>query len=129
MHKTLLLSALLLTGTLAHATESATQQLTGCAAKRQAISTQIEAAKTHGNSNQQARLEKALKEVEQHCNDDSLRAEREAKVVKAEEEVGERERDLHNAHAKGDQDDIAKRQRKLQESREELQQAREALSQ
>lgn len=129
MHRTLLLSTLLLTGALAHAAESATPQLNGCAAKRQTISAQIEIAKSHGNSNQQAGLEKALKKVENHCSDASLRAERAAKVVKAEEQVGEREGDLREALAKGDQDDLTKRQRKLQQAREELQQAREALSQ
>lgn len=129
MHRTLLLSALLLTGTLAYAAESATPQLNGCAAKHQAISVQIEIAKSHGNSSQQAGLEKALKKVENHCNDASLRAERAAKLVKAEEQVGEREVDLREALAKGDQDDLTKRQRKLQQARTELQQAREALSQ
>ena len=44
-----------------------TPQLTGCAAKRQAISTQIEQAKAHGNSAQQAGLEKALGEVTANC--------------------------------------------------------------
>lgn len=129
MHKTLLLSSLLLTATLANAATSESPQLTGCAAKRQAISEQIEAAKSHGNSSQQAGLEKALKEVENHCTDASLRAEREAKMVKAEEEVGEREDDLREALAEGDQNDISRRQRKLEEARTELQQAREALSQ
>lgn len=127
MHRPLLLSALLLTATLAHAGQSTTP-LTGCAAKIQAISAQLEIAKSHGNSNQQAGLEKALKEVENNCNDDDLRAKREAKVSKAEDEVAEREQDLREAQADGDQDDISKRQRKLQESRTELQQAREELN-
>ncbi|MBU0900941.1 MAG: DUF1090 domain-containing protein [Gammaproteobacteria bacterium] len=127
MHRTLLLSALLLTATLAHADQSTTP-LTGCAAKIQAISAQLEIAKSHSNSNQQAGLEKALKEVENNCNDDDLRAKREAKVSKAEDEIAEREQDLREAQADGDQDDISKRQRKLQESRTELQQAREELN-
>jgi len=50
------------------AAEEATP-LTGCAAKRQAISTQIEQAKAHGDSAQQAGLEKALSEVTANCND------------------------------------------------------------
>lgn len=127
MHKTLLLGSLLLAATLATAATTQLSQLTGCAAKRQAISEQIEAAKSHGNSSQQAGLEKALKEVENNCNDASLRAEREAKVVEAEEEVSEREGDLREALADGDQDDISKRQLKLEEARTELQQAREEL--
>ncbi|WP_339080327.1 DUF1090 domain-containing protein [Pseudomonas sp. TMP9] len=129
MHKTLLLSALLLTGTSAYAAEGTTESLTGCAAKRQAIATQLEIAKDQGNSSQQAGLEKALKRVENHCNDGALRAEREAKVSEAEEEVSQREKDLREAQDEGDQDDISKRQHKLQEAHTELQQARDALSQ
>ena len=45
MHKALLLSSLLLAATLATAATTQLTQLTGCAAKRQAISTQIEQAK------------------------------------------------------------------------------------
>jgi hypothetical protein len=127
MHRTLLLSAMLLSSALTYAAENATAPLTGCAAKRQAIAAQLEIAKSHGNSSQQAGLEKALKEVENNCTDADLQAKREAKVVKAEEEVAEREADLREAMAEGDQDDISKRQRKLQESRTELQQAREEL--
>jgi len=58
-------------------------ELTGCAAKRQAISTQIEQAKAHGNTEQQAGLEKALSEVTANCTDASLRKERENKVLDA----------------------------------------------
>ncbi|MGE6792413.1 DUF1090 domain-containing protein [Pseudomonas guineae] len=129
MHKPLLVSALLLTSALAYAAGSATQPLSGCAGKRHAISEQLEIAKSYGNSNQQAGLEKALKAVEEHCNDADLRAEREAKVVKAVEEVDEREMDLREALAEGNQNDISKRQHKLQESRTELQRARDELGQ
>jgi len=38
-------------------------ELTGCAAKKQGIINQIELAKSHGNADQQAGLEKALSEV------------------------------------------------------------------
>ena len=60
--------------------------LTGCAAKRQAISEQIEQARAHGNANQQAGLEKALAEVTEHCTDSALRKEREQKVLDARHE-------------------------------------------
>ncbi|MDX1300107.1 MAG: DUF1090 domain-containing protein [Pseudomonas sp.] len=129
MHKALLVSALLLTSALAYAAGSAMQPLSGCAGKRHAISEQLDIAKSHGNSNQQAGLEKALKAVDDNCNDTDLRAEREAKVVKAIEDVDEREKDLREALADGDQDDINKRQDKLQASRTKLQQARDELGQ
>ncbi|MGE7814237.1 DUF1090 domain-containing protein [Pseudomonas sivasensis] len=110
------------------AAEEATQ-LTGCAAKRQAISTQIEQAKAHGNSDQQAGLEKALSEVTANCTDASLRKERENKVLDAKHDVSRRQADLDKAMKKGDAEKINKRKDKLAESRKELQDAVEELDQ
>lgn len=104
-------------------------QLTGCAAKRQAISTQIEQAKAHGNSAQQAGLEKTLSEVTANCTDASLKKERENKVLDAKHEVSRRQADLDKAMKKGDADKINKRKDKLAESRKELQDAVEELDQ
>lgn len=101
--------------------------LTGCAAKRQAISTQIDQAKAHGNADQQAGLEKALSEVTANCTDASLRKERENKVLDAKHEVSRRQADLDKAMKKGDADKINKRKDKLAESRKELQDAVEEL--
>ncbi|AJZ93918.1 DUF1090 domain-containing protein [Pseudomonas simiae] len=106
-----------------------TPQLTGCAAKRQAISTQIEQAKAHGNSAQQAGLEKALSEVTANCTEASLKKERENKVLDAKHEVSRRQADLDKAMKKGDADKINKRKDKLAESRKELQDAVEELDQ
>ena len=105
------------------------QPLTGCAAKRQAISSQIEQAKAHGNSAQQAGLEKALAEVTAHCTDAGLKKERENKVLDAKHEVSRRQADLDKAMKKGDPDKINKRKEKLAESRKELQDAVEELDQ
>ncbi|WP_028623285.1 DUF1090 domain-containing protein [Pseudomonas sp. Ant30-3] len=101
--------------------------LTGCAAKKQAIVTQIEQAKAHGNTQQQAGLEKALSEVTTHCTDASLKKERENKVLEAKHEVGERQADLDKAMKKGDPERINKRKDKLAESRKELQKALDEL--
>ncbi len=103
--------------------------LTGCAAKRQAISTQIEQAKAHGNSDQQAGLEKALSEVSTNCTDTALKKERENKVLDAKHEVSRRQADLDKAMKKGDSEKINKRKDKLAESRKELQDAVEELDQ
>ena len=103
------------------------QPLTGCAAKRQAIMTQIEQAKTHGNSDQQAGLERALREVTTHCTDASLKKHRENKVLEAKHEVSRRQADLEKAMKKGDSEKINKRKDKLAESRKELQQALDEL--
>ncbi|QHD09534.1 MULTISPECIES: DUF1090 domain-containing protein [Pseudomonas] len=104
-------------------------QLTGCAAKRQAISNQIDQAKAHGNSEQQAGLEKALSEVTANCTDASLRKERENKVLDAKHEVSRRQADLDKAMKKGDADKINKRKDKLAQSRKDLQEAVEELDQ
>lgn len=101
--------------------------LTGCAAKRQAISEQLEQARSQGNSEQQAGLEKALAEVTEHCTDSSLRKEREQKVLEARHEVNQRTKDLDKAMKKGDADKINKRKDKLAESKKELQQALDEL--
>lgn len=102
-------------------------QVTGCAAKRQAISQQIEQAKAHGNSAQQTGLEKALSEVTANCIDASLKKERENKVLDAKHEVSRRQADLDKAMKKGDAEKINKRKDKLAESRKELQEAVEDL--
>ena len=122
--------ALLTTVTLASMPLLAAEEvpeLTGCAAKRQAISAQIEQAKAHGNSVQQAGLEKALSEVTAHCTDASLRKERENKVLDAKHEVSRRQADLDKAMKKGDAEKINKRKDKLAQSRKELQDAVEDL--
>lgn len=105
------------------------QPLTGCAAKRQAISSQIEQAKAYGNRAQQAGLEKALDEVTTHCTDAGLKKERENKVLDAKHEVSRRQADLDKAMKKGDPDKINKRKEKLADSRKELQDAVEELDQ
>jgi len=98
-------------------------ELTGCAAKKQAITLQLEQARAHGNSNQVAGLEKALSEVTAHCTDAGLRKERENKVLEAKHEVSKRQADLDKAMKKGDPEKIDKRKNKLAESRKELQEA------
>ena len=104
-----------------------TPELTGCAAKRQGITNQIELAKSRGNKDQQAGLETALNQVTTHCTDASLRKERENKVLEAKHEVSQRQADLEKAMKKGDAQRINKRKDKLAASRKELQEAVDEL--
>ncbi|MGA4633059.1 DUF1090 domain-containing protein [Pseudomonas solani] len=106
--------------TLAGTAAAADTPLTGCAAKRQAIESRIEQARTHGNDAQVAGLQKALDEVKAHCTDAGLRQQREDDIAKRRAEVQEREADLREAQAKGDAGKIAKREAKLAEARREL---------
>lgn len=120
---------LALTGLLLAAPASASENpaLKGCAAKQHILQTQIDTARTEGNRNQLAGMEKALSEMQANCTDAGLRKEREATVAKHKAEVSEREAELAAAQAKGDAEKIAKRQAKLAEARLELQQALDAL--
>ena len=102
-------------------------ELTGCAAKKQAITLQLEQARTHSNSDQVAGLEKALSEVNANCTDAGLKKERENKVLEAKHEVSKRQADLDKAMKKGDAEKIDKRKTKLAESRKELQEALDQL--
>lgn len=127
LFSSLVLSAVF--GLAAQSAMAAEQQpgLSGCAAKKQAISEQIEQARAHGNSEQQAGLEKALSEVNANCTDASLRKEREQKVLDARHEVNKRTKDLDKAMKKGDSERINKRKDKLAESKKELQDALDDL--
>ncbi|MEB0204844.1 DUF1090 domain-containing protein [Pseudomonas sp. CCC3.1] len=100
---------------------------TGCAAKKHAITLQLEQARAHGNSNQVAGLEKALSEVNANCTEAGLKKERENKVLDAKHEVSKRQADLDKAMKKGDPEKIDKRKTKLAESRKELQEALDQL--
>jgi hypothetical protein len=109
------------------AAQTPPQPLTGCAAKRQDISVQLEQAKANGNKEQQAGLEKALNEATANCTDASLLKQLEQKVLDAKHEVSRRQADLNKAMDKGDPDKINKRKDKLAESRKELQDAQMEL--
>ncbi|GAB3417667.1 DUF1090 domain-containing protein [Erwinia aphidicola] len=121
----LLMASLLMVMGSAHAAET----LTGCAAKRVEVAQQIQYADAHGNSAQKAGLERALKEIDQHCTDSSLMADRQQKVQEKMEKVAERQADLREAQAGGSSKKIAKQQEKLARAQQELQEARDSLSQ
>ncbi|HDS1737154.1 DUF1090 domain-containing protein [Pseudomonas sp. BP8] len=122
-----LLSVLGLAAGTLQAAQILSPGLTGCAAKRSAIENQLAQARAQNNSGQIRGLEKALKENTEHCTDEGLKAERQAKIDKAKAEVAERQADLQQAEAKGDADKIATRKNKLAESEAELEQAQAEL--
>ena len=102
-------------------------QTSECLVKSQEISTKIQDAKTEGNKQQQAGLEKALSEVNANCTETSVLKQREQKVLDAKREVSRRQTDLNKAMTKGDPERINKRKDKLAESRKELQDAQSEL--
>ncbi|MEZ2416330.1 DUF1090 domain-containing protein [Luteibacter sp. RCC_6_2] len=99
-------------------------QASGCDAKRQAIESEISYAESHGNTSRVKGLQKALAEVKDHCTDASLRRASEQKVVKAQEKLAERERELQVAKEQGkSQSKISDRQRKVDEAHADLERA------
>ena len=102
--------------------------LTGCAAKKEEIMTQITAAKAHGNAHRAAGLNTALQEVDAHCSDDSLLRERQEKVSEKLHKVAERAEELKNAQDDGRSDKIAKKQAKLDIAKQELAEAQAELT-
>ena len=92
-----------------------------CQEKAQEIQREISFAEKHHNQNRIDGLKKALSEVQEHCSDSQLRADRQKKIAGQKEEIAERERDLVEAKQKGDTDKIRKRERKLAEAQEALQ--------
>ncbi|SFC70714.1 Protein of unknown function [Polaromonas sp. OV174] len=99
----------------------------GCAAQRARIEAQLQRAQAEGNQQQLAGLRRALRANETHCSDASLAAERQRAIQKATKKVAEREKELAQAQRKGDPDQIAKRQAKLDEARRDLAEAEQPL--
>jgi C4-dicarboxylate-specific signal transduction histidine kinase len=96
-----------------------------CAAKREAIGRDIEAAKAEGQPHRVRGLERALAEVRRNCSDAKLAAEHQQRVRSQERKVTQRERDLKEAQRKGDADKIARREDKLREAQAELQRVKD----
>jgi hypothetical protein len=106
----------------------AATQLTGCAAKRDAITLQIQQAQK--NPERRAGLEKALDEVNANCRDTDLDKERNRKIIKAQVKVNEAERALHKAERdKKPEEKLAKLRAKYDSAKAELAEAEAALKQ
>jgi predicted house-cleaning NTP pyrophosphatase (Maf/HAM1 superfamily) len=98
----------------------AATELTGCAAKRDEITQQIQQAQD--NPQRRISLEKALDEVNAHCTDSSLAKQRNRKVINAQIKVNEAERALHKAESEH------RAEKKLQKLREKYAYAKKQLA-
>ncbi|WP_337262683.1 MULTISPECIES: DUF1090 domain-containing protein [unclassified Serratia (in: enterobacteria)] len=105
---------------LAYSVFSSATSASGCAQKAQAIQTQIDKAKQYGNRQRVEGLEKALGEVQNHCTEAGLEAERQQKIAEKQNKVAEREQELQEARQAGKADKVAAKQRKLAEAQAEL---------
>lgn len=95
----------------------------GCAAKAQEIQKQIDYATQHGNTHRVAGLKTALSEVQTHCTEAGLQADRQKKIDEKQSKVAERQQELKETQQAGNLDKIAKKQKKLTEAQAELKQA------
>lgn len=95
--------------------------LTGCAAKRDSISTELRLAKEKGYADKVAGLQRALDEVNAHCRDDALSQRQQQRIARAQAKVSQTERSLRLAQeANKEPKKIAKLQGKLQKAQSEL---------
>ncbi|HCM1919197.1 TPA: DUF1090 domain-containing protein [Salmonella enterica subsp. salamae serovar 28:r:e,n,z15] len=108
---------------------TASQGLTGCAARQDEIREQIDFARWHGNRARMAGLQTALEEVRRHCRDDLLLRARQDRVEEKRRRVQESQAELQAAQESGRQDKVAKKQKKLRAAQEALAQAQSALEQ
>ncbi|ECG8633880.1 DUF1090 domain-containing protein [Salmonella enterica subsp. salamae] len=102
---------------------------TGCTAKKQELENQISYARKHNNTYQIAGLQKALREIEEHCTDSQLVKQRQLKIADKEKKVTERQAELERAIETGNPGQMAQKRKKLDRAREELQDARNMLYQ
>ena len=91
-----------------------------CQEKEQDIQREISYAEKHHNQSRIDGLNTALRQVRENCSDSKLKADHQQKIAKQREEIAERQRDLQEARKKGDADKINKRQHKLNEAQQEL---------
>ncbi|HCJ7369191.1 TPA: DUF1090 domain-containing protein [Enterobacter hormaechei subsp. xiangfangensis] len=120
-NKSILLVSSLLLSVIAMQTQASS---VSCESKKNELRTQIDYARSNGNAYQVRGLEKALREVTEHCSDDLLRQEKQLKVLEKEHKVAERQRELDEARQSSSLKKIDKKREKLREAEEELAEAR-----
>ena len=118
-----------------YATSNDEYQGLTCDAKKQAIQTKINQAKTANNTNEVTGLEKALQEVNTNCKDETLEEKYKKLIVEKTKDVTDKTKELAkktkeyakdkvNAH----QDKIDALKAKLNEAEKELADAKEKLA-
>lgn len=98
----------------------------GCRSKESMLVWKLTEAKENGKTEEAHGLERALANVRAWCDHGDTKAKSEFAVWEKEQEVVECEKDLRGARAGGKPEKIAKRKRKLDKARQELEEARHA---
>ena len=121
LSKTALTLLVALAASASTTASAADTQLTGCAAKRESIRSELRQAQEQGLSDKVAGLTRALDEVNAHCRDNVLVERHNKKVLKAQAKVNQTERSLRLAQEANKQPKkIAKLEGKLEKARAEL---------
>ena len=121
LSKTALTLLVALAASASTTASAADTQLTGCAAKRESIRSELRQAQEQGLSDKVAGLTRALDEVNAHCRDSTLIERHNKKVLKAQAKVNQTERSLRLAQeANKEPKKIAKLEGKLEKARAEL---------
>ncbi|EAQ5054782.1 DUF1090 domain-containing protein [Salmonella enterica] len=100
----------------------------GCAAKKQEVKNQISYAREHNDIHQIAGLQKALREIEEHCTESQLLKQRQLKIAEKEKKVTERQAELERVRKTGNPEKMTQKKIKLDQARQELQDAQNMLS-
>ncbi|EAQ7687688.1 DUF1090 domain-containing protein, partial [Salmonella enterica] len=101
----------------------------GCTAKKHEVENQIAYAREYNNIYQIAGLQKALREIDEHCTDPLLLKQRQLKIAQKEKKVAESQAELERARETGNPKKMAQKQKKLDRAREELQNSQNTLYQ
>ncbi|MGK5010375.1 DUF1090 family protein [Janthinobacterium sp. MDB2-8] len=121
LSKTALTLLVALAASASTTASAADTQLTGCAAKRESIRSELRQAQEQGLSDKVAGLTRALDEVNAHCRDNVLVERHNKKVLKAQAKVNQTERSLRLAQeANKEPKKIAKLEGKLEKAKAEL---------
>ena len=121
LSKTALTLLVALAASASTTASAADTQLTGCAAKRESIRSELRQAQEQGLSDKVAGLTRALDEVNAHCRDSNLIERHNKKVLKAQAKVNQTERSLRLAQeANKEPKKIAKLEGKLEKAKAEL---------
>lgn len=101
--------------------------LKGCAAKKQQIENQLQYAHSRGNVHEISGLQKALDENMSKCDDLNLKQKREQKVLEKQRKVEKIELEIQQANETQNINKIRKKQAKLKDAQQDLNEAKTEL--
>lgn len=99
-----------------------------CEYKRRNLEHQLEYAQAYNNIHRMRGLQRALRNLDEHCTYSRVQEFQKSKIAEKQQKVTKRQYELEQARMSGRREKIADRQAKLAEAEEELAEARQELS-